>query len=143
MSRAALVLFLPLVFGCTKKDSAPATGTGTTTMNIAGKWNVSVKPQNQDTILIYFILDATNTTKGWKITLPNRQPMDSRVVHMDNDSVVVENGPYSSALFPGVKVRTHTMYRVEGDTLRGYTIAHYERSGPDSVLFLVTTGVRQ
>ena len=100
-------------------------------------------PEDRDTTIIMYVLEATNTNKGWKMTLPNRDPMDVRVLHMDADSIVTENGPYSSALQKGVTVRTHSNVRMEGDKIVGRTIAHYETRGPDSLRVFRSEGVRQ
>lgn len=112
-------------------------------MNVAGRWSVNVMPEGKDTTLLTFILDATNDATGWKLTMPGREPMDARVLVMSPDSVVLENGPYSSALRNNVMVTTHSTMRLDGDKLVGQTIAHYNTNGPDSVLMLRTEGTRQ
>ncbi len=152
MSRVALLLVVPVLISCSKKDTAPADtsaamapaaeAAAATTMNIAGKWSVNVMPEGKDSSLLIYMLEATNTKSGWKMTLPNRQPMDIRVLAMDNDSVVVENGPYSSALQKGVMVTTHSAMHMEGDKLVGKTVAHYDKKGADSVRVLKTEGTR-
>ena len=150
MSRAALLLVLPVLLACSKKDEPVVDNTAATPevaapagMNLAGRWSVRVMPEDRDTTIIMYVLEATNTNKGWKMTLPNRDPMDVRVLHMDADSIVTENGPYSSALQKGVTVRTHSNVRMEGDKIVGRTIAHYETKGPDSLRVFRTEGVRQ
>lgn len=152
MSRAALLLVLPIVFGCTKKDEpaadtsamAPAAPVAATPapMNVAGKWTVQVMPAGKDTTILTYTLDATNDQTGWKMTLPGRPAMDIRILSMTNDSIVSENGPYSSALRKNVMVTTHSNMHMEGDKLVGTTIAHYNTKGPDSVLNLRTSGTR-
>lgn len=145
MSRAALLLALLVVVACTKKDEPAADTTAAIApgMNVAGKWTVRVMPDDRDTTLLVYSLEATNTNTGWRITLPDREPMDVRVVHIDSDSIVVENGPYSSALQPGVMVTTHSNVRLEGDKLVGRTIAGYQTTGADSLRVFRTEGVRQ
>lgn len=153
MSRAALLLVLPMLLACTKKDETPVDTTAAmapapeaaapAAMNVAGKWNVKVMPEDKDTVLLTYVLDATNEMTGWKLTLPDRAPMDLRVMSMDNDSIVVDNGPYSSALRKGVMVTTHSSMHMEGDKIVGKTIAHYNTKGPDSVRVLRTEGTRQ
>lgn len=151
MSRAALLLVLPVFLACSKKEEAPAgmaAQMATETMapagmNLAGRWSVRVMPEDQDTTVIMYILEATNNNRGWKMTLPNRAPMEVRVIHMDADSIVTENGPYSSALQKGVTVRTHSNVRMEGDKVVGRTIAHYETKGSDSLRVFRLEGVRQ
>jgi hypothetical protein len=151
MSRAALLLIVPVLFACTKKDEAPVDTTTAVApaavapapMNVAGAWTVTVMPADKDTTLLVYSLDATNDMTGWKITLPNRAPMDVKVISMDNDSVVVENGPYPSVLQKGVNVTTHSAMHLEGDKLVGTTVAHYDSKGADSVRNLRTSGVRK
>jgi hypothetical protein len=153
MSRAALLLVLPILVACSKKDTATVDSSAAMVAdtapsaaaapNVAGKWSVKVMPEGNDSTLLIYMLDATNTTSGWKMTLPNREPMDIRVIHMDNDSIVVENGPYSSALQKNVMVTTHSNMHLDGDKIVGTTIAHYDKKGADSVRVLRTEGTRQ
>ncbi|HUQ47177.1 MAG TPA: hypothetical protein VM053_02910 [Gemmatimonadaceae bacterium] len=150
MSRVALLLVLPIVFGCAKKDepaadtamSAAPTAAAPAPLNVAGKWTMQVMPADKDTTVLTYTLDATNETTGWKMTLPGRDAMNIRVIHMDNDSIVSENGPYSSALRKNVMVTTHSNMHMEGDKLVGTTIARYDTKGADSVVNLRTTGTR-
>jgi len=151
MSRAALLLALPVMLACSTKEAPPAdtssavtasaTGAGPA-MNVAGRWSVRVMPEDKDTTLLIYMLDATNERTGWKMTLPNRRPMDMRVLSMDGDSIVVENGPYSSALRQNVQVTTHSALWLDGDKLVGKTVARYATKGADSVVRLRTEGTR-
>ena len=144
MSRAALLAALLVVIGCSKKDddkapvfAAPAG------MNLAGTWSVQVMPETQDSTLLIFMLKATNDSKGWTMTLPNRQPMDVKVTSMSSDSIVFDTNKFASALQPGLEVSTHSVVHMQGDTLVGRTIAHYNVKRPDSVRVLRTIGTRQ
>jgi hypothetical protein len=154
MSRAALLLVLPVLIGCSKKDEPAADTTAAmapaateapaaAAMNVAGKWSMRVMPEGKDTTLLTYMLEATNDKSGWKMTLPNRQPMDIRVLSMSPDSIVVENGPYSSALRNKVNVWTHGAYHMDGDKLVGTTVAHYDVKTADSVVHLRVDGIRQ
>lgn len=150
MSRAALLAVFPLLLACSKKDEAPQATPATPSsvvappgMNVAGTWSVSVMPEDRDTTLLIFMLTATNEATGWKMTLPNREPMDVNVVAMNHDSIVFENGPFPSAIQKGVMVRQRTTVRLAGDTLRGRTIARYEVRGGDSLRVLRTQAIRQ
>ncbi|MDO8502707.1 MAG: hypothetical protein Q7S20_12770 [Gemmatimonadaceae bacterium] len=153
MSRAALLLVLPVMLACSKKDVPPADTSAAMAaapepaapapMNVAGKWTVTVMPEGKDTTLLTYMLDATNEMTGWKMSLPNREPMELRVVSMDNDSIVVDNGPYASALRKNVMVTTHSSMHMDGGKLVGKTIAHYNTKGADSLVMLRTEGTRQ
>ena len=153
MSRAALLLIVPLVVGCSKKEAAPAdtasqvadtpVAAAPAPMNVAGTWNIKVMPEGKDTTLLSYPLVATNEKTGWKMTLPNRSAMTPTVSWMDNDSIVLENGPYKSVLRKDVMVTTHSTMHMEGDKLIGKTIAHYKTKNADSVVMLRTEGTRQ
>ena len=145
MPRAALLAVLLLTLACSKKDEG-ATASNVVVapgMNVAGTWSVSVMPEDRDTTLLIFMLTATNEAKGWRMTLPNREPMDVNVVAMNHDSIVFENGPFPSAIQKGVMVRQRTSVRLVGDTLQGKTVARYEVKGADSLRILRTQAVRQ
>lgn len=156
MSRVALLLVVPIMLACTKKDE-PAADTSAAVapapaavapaaaapVNYAGKWKVTVMPADKDTVILTYDLETTNDKSNWKMTLPGRAPLTPRVASLDNDSVVVDNGPYSSALRKNVMVTTHSSMHMEGDKLVGTTVAHYATKGADSVVNLRTTGTRQ
>ena len=143
MSRAALLALLPVVLACSKKDDSTPVIEAPAGMNLAGTWAVQVRPENQDSTLLIYMLTATNSSRGWKMTLPNREPMDVRVLSMSTDSLVFENGPFPSLLVPGTQVSTHTSAHMQNDSLVGRTIAHYQVKGPDSVRILRTVATRQ
>ena len=144
-------MILPVLIGCSKKDEPAADTTAAmapaaaapAAMNVAGKWSMRVMPDGKDTTLLTYMLEATNDNTGWKMTLPNRQAMDIRVVAMSADSIVTENGPYSSALRKNVMVTTHSTMHLDGGKLVGTTIAHYDTKGADSVRHLRMEGTRQ
>jgi hypothetical protein len=151
MSRAALLLVVPMILACAKKEAPPAdtsamaidTAAAATAPNYAGSWTVTVMPQDKDTTILTYTLETTNDRTGWKMKLPDRPEMEPRVVFMDNDSVVVENGPYSSVLRKNQTVTTHSSMHMEGDRLVGTTIAHYSSKGADSVATLRTVATRR
>lgn len=148
MSRVALLLVVPLMLACSKKEEpaadttamAPAPPAAPAPVSYAGKWSMTTMPQDKDTVLVSYTMEATDSMTGWKLSLPNRPTMDSRVLSMDNDSVVIETGPYESVLRKGVQVTTHTVAHIEGDKLVGTTTAHYKSKGADSVRVLRISG---
>lgn len=150
MPRATLLLLLPIMIACSKKGEVPADTSApigapaaAAPMNVAGMWTINVMPEAKDTILLTYTLEATNEMTGWKMTLPNREPMEPRVASIDSDSIVLDNGPYPSALRKDVMVTTHTSMRLEGDKLVGKTVARYATKGADSVVILRTEGTRK
>jgi hypothetical protein len=156
MSRVALLLAVPIMLACTKKDEpapdttavaapapAAAAPAATAPVNYAGTWKFTVMPADKDTVILSYSLVATADKTGWKLMLPGRPAMTPTVTSMDNDSVVLDNGPYSSVLRKKVSVTTHSSMHMDGDKLVGTTIAHYSSKGPDSVANLRITGTRQ
>jgi len=66
-----------------------------------------------------------------------------RIVDLAGDSIVADAGPYESALRKGVKVTTHSVFRLQDGKLVGTTVAHYATKGADSVLNLRSEGTRE
>lgn len=149
MSRAALLLVLPIMLACSPAEETPMEDTTAMTaeapapMNYAGNWTVEVMPEARDTVLLTYDLVATNDQTGWRMTLPGRDEMSPRIVSISGDSVVLENGPYSSVLRSDVMVTTHSTMRLEGDRLVGTTTARYNTTGADSVVMLRMVGTRR
>jgi hypothetical protein len=77
---------------------------------------------------------ATDNTEGWMVTFPGREPTPVRVVAVEGDSLIVDVGPYESALREGVMVSTRSVVRVQDGNLTGTFVARYQTAGPDSVL---------
>lgn len=148
MSRAALLLALPMILACAREEEAPMTDTAAATAeapaaNYAGNWTINTMPEGRDTVVVTYDIVATNDQTGWSIVLPGRQAMEPRIVSISGDSVVTELGPFESVLRPNVMVTTHTTMRLEGDQLVGTTIARYNTTGPDSVVTLRVVGTRR
>lgn len=156
MARVALLLVVPIMLACTKKEQpaadtsaavapapAPVAPAPAAPVNYAGTWKVNVMPADKDTVLLTYTIQMTADKTGWKLMLPGRPTMTPTVTSMDNDSAVVENGPYKSVLRKNVSVTTHTSMHVEGDKVTGTTIAHYTSKGADSVANLRLSGTRQ
>jgi len=149
MSRAALLLVVPLLLGCTPREEAPMADTtamadeAAAPMNYAGTWTVNVMPETQDTVLLSYDLVTTNEQTGWSLTLPDREPEMPRIISMNSDSVVVENGPYPSVFRPNVMVTTYSTMWLEGDRLIGRSIARYATTDADSVVRFRTVGTRK
>ena len=125
--------------------AAPSPGTtGTLSLaQLAGRWNARAIPETgSDTTPTTFVMTATADSTGWTMEFPNREPVPVRLVGGGGDSLIVEAGPYASVRRQGVQVRTHSVWRLEGDRLVGYTVARYTGTGPDSVLRLRTEATR-
>jgi len=112
--------------------------------DVAGKWNVSVKNEGGDSVVLTYVLNATNTTTGWTITfptLPKHAPVALRVA-FDADSAIIDAGPYLSALRKGQTVTTHSIARLQGGKLEGVSAAHYAVKIADSVAHRSFEGTR-
>lgn len=145
MSRAALLLVLPMMLACSPAEEEPMADTTAMTapMNYAGNWTVTSMPEGRDTVLVTYDLVATNDQSGWTTTLPGRETQTLRIVSISGDSVVSELGPFQSVLRPNEMVTTRTTLRPEGDRLVGTTIARYATTGADSVTVLRVRATRK
>jgi hypothetical protein len=123
-------------------EAAPAPAAKLSLADVAGKWTVRTMAETGDSALVTWELAATPDTTGWTMTFPKRKPIPVRVVAVDGDSMVMEAGPFESALRKGIKVRTHSVTRLQDGKLVGATVAHYATSGPDSVRQLRLEGTR-
>lgn len=93
---------------------------------VAGTWDVMAMPETGDAAEIPIQIMATDMVTGWMIDLPNRDPMELRVIAVDGDSIVTENGPYESILREGVLVSLRSVMRLEDGMLKGTFVATYQ-----------------
>ncbi len=136
----SLVLVLA---ACARPEPAPpAEEPASPAAAFAGTWQVRGYNEAGDSIVAYQVT-ATADTAGWVTVLPGREPVPTRVVLMDGDSVVTEAGPFESVLRPGVQVSTRSVMRLQGDALVGTTTARYSTAGADSVATIRLQGTRQ
>jgi hypothetical protein len=157
MRRLALLSSALLFVACTKSETpatdtaaamapvepAPAPPAPISLAAVAGKYDVNGKYEGTDSTVVKYVLTATADTTGWTITFPNRKPIPMRIVSVAGDSIVMEAGPYESAIRKGVMVKTNTVQRWENGKLVGRTVAHYSVKGPDSVRIVISEGVRK
>jgi hypothetical protein len=157
MRRLTLLCSATLLIACAKTENAPAdtavamapapeaapVAAPISLKDVAGKYAVTGKNEAGDSTLVTYDLDATGDTTGWTITFPKRKPIALRVVSVAGDSIVVDGGPYESAIQKGVQVRTHTVYRLQDGKLMGRTVARYDTKGPDTLRIVVSEAVRK
>ena len=129
--------------GTTSAAATPAAPTPLRLADVAGVWTVRGMNMTGDSTLITYEVDAKADTSGWTITFPGRPSIPMRVVGVAGDSVMVEAGPYQSALRPGVNVRTTGSFRLQDGRLIGHTTARYDTRGADSVLMVRSEGTRK
>jgi hypothetical protein len=139
---------------CAKSETKPAadtlgagaavTATPTTISlaSLAGTWAMRTMPERGDSTLVTYQMIASADPAGWSFNFPNRKPVPIRVIAVAGDSIVTEAGPYESVLRKGVQVSTHSVMRLQNGSLVGSTVAHYQTSGSDSVLYLRSEGTR-
>lgn len=135
---------------CAKPDQKPATdsmgaGAGASTISlasVAGTWTMRTTNEQGDSTLVTYQLVATEDPAGWNFNFPGRGPVPIRIIAVEGDSVVLESGPYESVLRKGVQVSTHSILRLQNGNLVGATVARYQTSSSDSVLYLRSEGTR-
>ena len=135
-------LCLLLVFACAPAEERPEdanqavmTAAPVTLADFAGSWRVEAMPMDQDTVLVTYQMTALPEREGWTVTFPDREPLPARVVALDADSLVLEMGPYASALREGATVTSvRSVLRLDGAMLLGTFTARYDTDAADSVL---------
>jgi hypothetical protein len=125
----------------TSPPPAPPPPAALSLNDVAGKWTLRVANEGSDSTLITEVLNATATQTGWTITRPKTRPEPVRPT-VSGDSLVTEGGPYPSVLHKGLKVTTHTVWRLHADTLIGATVARYSTKSADSVHQYHVVGTR-
>lgn len=153
MRRFVSLLCAVAVVGCARTEDAADTSAAATATpaqpapislsDVAGTWAVRGMNQAGDSTLVTYELKATADTTGWTITFPNRPPVPVRVVSVAGDSIVIDAGPYESALRRGVRVTTHGSFRLQDGKIVGTTRARYDTKGADSVLIVRSEGTRK
>lgn len=147
--RRSIMVAAFLLTACAKAEKPPAADAAppappqasVTVADFTGTWKMQTRREGTDSVLVRFDLVAGSTENDWSLRFEGRDPVPMRVVAIGGDSVVSEAGPYASAVRKGKQVTTRTTLRLDGQTLKGMTVATYD-SGPDSVLNLVTEGTR-
>jgi hypothetical protein len=140
MKRSAVLCCAALLVCCAPSDEQPADEqpameTSTISLaDVAGVWSVQALPETGDSVIVTYELVATDNTEGWTVTFPDREPIPARVVAVEGDSIIVDVGPYESALREGVMVSTRTVARLQDGNLTGTFVARYQTTEPDSVL---------
>ena len=119
---------------------APAAPAAISLADVKGKWKMRTMAEGNDSTLVEYTLDAGDA--GWTLHFPKRPPVATKPT-ADGDSIVADAGPYESALRKGVKVTTHSVFRLQDGKLVGATVAHYATKGGDSVRNLRSEGTRE
>ncbi len=139
-----------LLAACAKSDKQAASDgamsagavTPVALSDVAGTWNVRSSAQTDGRTLVEFQMVTTSSTDGWSFNFPDRKPIPVRVVAVDADSIVTETGPYESVLRKGVQVSVTNVTRLQDGKLVGTSVARYQTTGADSVVYLRFEGTR-
>ncbi len=110
------------------EDAANVEGmpAGIALADVAGTWNLTGTFATEEPTVINYSIVATDSETGWTLLLPNRGPIEIRIVAIDGDSIVGESGPFHSIIRDGVMVTTRTVLRLQGDMLVGTLDATYD-----------------
>ena len=111
--------------------------------DVAGTWDVKGMNMAGDSTLVTYELKATADTTGWTITFPGRPAVPVRVTGVQGDSVMIEAGPYRSALRRNTNVTTKGAFRLQDGKMVGHTVARYDTKTADSVLMVRSEGTRK
>ncbi len=135
MYRATVLCCAAVLVACAPSGERAGTEAAMISLaDVAGVWTVQAFPATGDTALATYEMVATNSTEGWTVTFPGRDPLPARVAAVEGDSIVVDVGPYESVLRAGVMVSTRSVARLQDGNLRGTFAARYQTTQPDSVI---------
>ncbi len=115
-------------------DAGSMEAAGITLADVAGTWNLTgtFATPEEPTIVDYSVV-ATDSESGWLLNLPDRDPIEIRIVAVDGDSIVGESGPFESIIQEGVMVSTRTVMRLHDGMLVGSLTATYDTDPVQSV----------
>ncbi len=140
--RPILLFCCALSFTACAKSGEQAGGQAMLNLaDVAGTWTLQATAEGSDSVLVTSQINATATTEGWTLVLPGRDPIPLHVT-TGGDSIVTHGGPFESVLRPGVQVSIENVMRLVNGQMEGYTVAHYQGAGADSVARLRQRGTR-
>jgi hypothetical protein len=102
--------------------------------DVAGTWSLTAMREADDSVITTYEMMATETTEGWTVTFPDRDPMPAGVDLVDGDSIVIVMGPYESVLRAGVMVTVRSVAWLQDDMMTGTFTARYETTEADSIM---------
>jgi hypothetical protein len=154
MRRIAVVCGIFALVACAKKETAntdtastaaaaPPPPAAIALADVAGTWDVKVMPESGDSTLLTYELTATADPAGWSLKFPDRSERQPVRVTPDGDSLIIEAGPYPSALRKGTTVTTHGSLRLRDGKLVGSSVARYSVKTADSVRTVRLEGTKR
>lgn len=163
MRRIGICCCAAILLGCGKKSDQPALADSTATAgdtgmaaaapapapaapaplrmaDVQGKWKMRTMAEGSDSALVDYEMEVGPA--GLTVHLPKRPPIKGTAV-VEGDSMVSDAGPYESVLRKGVKVTTHSVFRLENGKLVGTLVGHYAIKTADSVKTLRSEGTKE
>lgn len=141
--RSLALACVVLIAACASRTIPPAdVSRGASLADMAGTWNMRTLNMAGDSVLVTYDIFATNDITGWTLTFPGRAPIPVRVIEVAGDSVMIDAGPYDSALQHGVTVSTRFDMKLEGDRLTGLITAIYNMPQGQTTVPLRVEGAR-
>jgi len=120
-----IVCVATLVIACQASVAAAQATHDIRLADKAGTWRGTFMIGANDSVVATLVLRATAGRDGWTLTLPDHDPLPTRVVAVGGDSVVTETGPYPSTRRPGQTVTTRITGHYHGARMVGTFVAHY------------------
>lgn len=143
MRRSLALSCVVLIAACASRTIPPADVSGGASLaDMAGTWNMRTLNMAGDSVLVTYDIFATNDISGWTLTFPGRAPIPVRVIEVAGDSVMIDAGPYPSALQQGVTVSTRFDMKLQGDRLTGLITAVYNMPQGQTTVPLRVEGAR-
>lgn len=150
LTRGSLFLLLSVFAACASEEAAEDaasqdvedTASESTLERFAGNWAIRAFDTAGDTIPGH-VLIATADSTAWTINFTDRPPIRAHILDASGDLVVYETERYESVIRPGVQVTVVFVSRINGESMTGRFIAHYDVGGAAAVLRGRTEGSRQ
>lgn len=134
--RFAFFLCFLIIIGCAPNEDTPTLEPSIEAeeegASWAGSWTVDALPMEGDSALVTVSIIGNDTPEGWSTTFNHLDgPVLANSVVIAGDSVIIESGPYPSALREGAIVTSLTsVLYVAGDDLIGHYTADYDSGEP-------------
>lgn len=141
--RSLALACVVLIAACASRTIPPADVTESVSLaDMAGTWNMRTLNMPGDSVLVTYEIFATNDVSGWTLTFSGRDPIPVRVIEVSGDSVIIDAGPYPSALQHGVTVSTRFDMKLQGERLTGLITAVYDMPQGQTTVPLRAEGTR-
>ncbi|MEX2180324.1 MAG: hypothetical protein WD801_16535 [Gemmatimonadaceae bacterium] len=144
--RRSLILSILILAACSKSEmpatdspatAAPAEEAPLTGAAIGGTWEAEGMPMNQDTVVVRFTMNNTDTGEGTSMVFPSGEKVISTSRQIAGDSMVSESGAFKSQVRTGQQVTsTRMVLRLKDGRLTGIATSRYANG--DTASFRIT-----